>query len=290
MMIKSMTGFAHREIAQCGFRGSLEIKSYNNRYLDLQTSLPPYMSRLEPRIRSFLADRIVHGKVEASLRVREIDISVQASADLIAAKAVAAVLKDISAACGIVEPIRIGNILSFDGVVVYERDFDEDALWSRLLPELDACFAEYEAARIREGESTRADMDNQLSRVVTAIDQVRARVPEIESTVRIQLASRFRDVMGDTVDEARFLSETAVLLMKYGMNEEISRLGAHVASFRRIVESETAPAKKLDFLCQEMNREVNTIGSKNILLPISEAVVELKDALENIREQLRNIE
>lgn len=96
--------------------------------------------------------------------------------------------------------------------------------------------------------------------------------------------------MGDAVDEGRILTETAALLMKYTVNEEVSRLGAHIASFRRILADEDAAAKKLDFLCQEMNREVNTIGSKNILLPIAEVVVELKDALENVREQLRNIE
>jgi uncharacterized protein (TIGR00255 family) len=171
-----------------------------------------------------------------------------------------------------------------------QRDVDEDELWSRIEPELGLCFEAYEAARIKEGEATRADIESQLARITAAVDIVKSHVPEIEQTVRSQLLARFKEVMGDVVDEGRVLTETATLLMKYTVNEELSRLNAHVLAFRRSMDSDPAPGKKLDFLCQEMNREVNTIGSKNILLPVSQAVVELKDALENVREQLRNAE
>jgi uncharacterized protein (TIGR00255 family) len=289
-MTRSMTGFAHRDIAQEKLKASLELKSYNNRYLDIYLSLPPQLGLLEPRFREYLASRIVHGKVELSLRVRSLDVPVRASADLAAAKAVADVLKQIGSACGLEDTVRLGNILSFDGVVTYERDLDEDGLWAMLEPELAACFGSYDESRVREGEATRADIEAQMRRVSEGLEKVRACVPEIERTVRLQLKSRFAEVMGDSVDEGRVLAETAALLMKYTVNEEVARLGAHIASFHRILENEEASAKKLDFLCQEMNREVNTIGSKNILLPIAEVVVELKDALENVREQLRNIE
>jgi uncharacterized protein (TIGR00255 family) len=289
-MIKSMTGFAHRELAVPGLRGSLEIKSYNNRYLDISISLPPYLARLEPRFRGYLADRVVHGKVELWLRVREMDLPVTVSSDLAAAKAVAGVLRNIAAACGIEEPVRLGNVLAFEGVIAYDREFDDDALWASLAGELGVCFEEYDFARENEGAATVADIEMQLARVAQALESVKCLVPEIERTVRSQLAARFKEVLGDSVDEGRVLVETASMLMKYTVNEELSRLASHIASFRRIMAAERAPAKKLDFLCQEMNREVNTIGSKNILLPVSEAVVELKDALENVREQLRNAE
>jgi uncharacterized protein (TIGR00255 family) len=289
-MTKSMTGFAHRDIAQKSLKGSVDLKSYNNRYLDIYVSLPPQLGGLEPRIREYLSSRIVHGKVEFTLRVREIDVPVNASADIAAAKAVAKVLGEISEACGLREGVKLSNILSFEGVVSYGRDLDEGELWSMLEPEIAACFSSYDESRLREGEATRRDIEGQLARVDEGLALVSAQVPEIERTVRGQLKARFAEVMGDSVDENRILAETAALLMKYTVNEEVSRLSAHIASFRRIIRNEEASAKKLDFLCQEMNREVNTIGSKNILLPVAEAVVELKDALENIREQLRNIE
>ena len=172
----------------------------------------------------------------------------------------------------------------------YERDLDEDEVWSAIEPELAACFASYDESRLREGLATRKDIEGQLERIHAGLSTLLASAPEIERTVKTQLRTRFADVVGDAVDEARILTEVASLLMKYTINEELSRLASHLSSFRRILEGEEASAKKLDFLSQEMNREVNTIGSKNILLPIAEVVVELKDSLENIREQLRNIE
>jgi uncharacterized protein (TIGR00255 family) len=289
-MIKSMTGFAHRDIAQAGFRGSLEIKSYNNRYLDLSVSLPPYLSKLEPRIRGFLSERIVHGKVEAWLRVREFDAPVEASADLAAAKAVASVLGQIARACEIDAPLGLSSVIGFEGVVSFDRQVDDEELWARVRPELESCFAEYEASRLREGASTLADIESQLARVSACLDLIRAQVPEIDRTVRGQLSAKFKEVLGDAVDEGRVLAEVAVALMKYTINEELSRLAAHTESFAKTLAADPAPGKKLDFLCQEMNREVNTIGSKSMLLAVSRSVVELKDALENVREQLRNIE
>jgi uncharacterized protein (TIGR00255 family) len=289
-MIKSMTGFSHRDIAQQGFRGSLEIKSYNNRYLDLFVSLPPYLSKLEPRIRSFLAERIVHGKVEAWLRVRDFDAPVEASADIAAAKAVASVLAQIAAACDIEAPLSLSSVIGFEGVVSFDREVDDEGLWERVAPELEACYADYDASRIREGESTKEDIEAQLARVAACLGSIKEQVPEIDRTVRSQLSSKFKEVLGDAVDEGRVLAEIASSLMKYSINEELSRLAAHTESFARTLGHDAAPGKKLDFLCQEMNREVNTIGSKSMLLSVSRSVVELKDALENVREQLRNIE
>jgi uncharacterized protein (TIGR00255 family) len=285
-----MTGFAHRDFAQTGLRGSFEIKSYNNRYLDLSVSLPPYMSKLEPRLRRYLTERIVHGKVEASLRIREFDAPVETSSDLAAATAVASVLRRIAEACDIEGPLSLDSVVGFEGVVSFDREVDDEALWARVGPEFEACFADYESSRIREGSSTRDDISVQLARVSVSLGMVRERVPEIDLAVRSQLGSKFREVMGDAIDEGRVLSEIAAALMKYTINEELARLSAHIESFSHILEFEASPGKKLDFLCQEMNREVNTIGSKSMLLAVSRAVVELKDALENIREQLRNIE
>lgn len=289
-MIKSMTGFCHRDLALPGLRGSLEIKSYNNRYLDLSISLPPYLSKLEPRVRAFLSHRIVHGKVEAWLRIREFDAPVQASADIAAATALSAVLGEIAGACGMDGPVRLEAVIGFEGVVSFDRDVDEELVWGRILPELEACFADYESSRLVEGTATRADIETQLARITAAIVLIREQVPEVEKTVRGNLSSRFREVLGDAVDEGRILTEIASALVKYSINEELTRLAAHIESFSRTLESDPAPGKKLDFLCQEMNREVNTIGSKSMLLAVSRAVVELKDAFENIREQLRNIE
>ena len=285
-----MTGFAHREIRTTLMKAGLLIKSYNNRYLDISVSLPPQLARLEPRFRNYLSERIVHGKVECSLRLRELNFPLTVHADLEAAKSVVAILVSIGSACGLDRPPSLADLLRFDGVVAFEKDVDEEELWNIILPELEACFFEYESSRIREGEATADDIRSQLRRLNASFDTIKANVPEIESSIRTQIQTRFREVMGEDADPSRILAETASLLVKYSINEETSRLASHLSSFSRILQTESTPGKKLDFLCQEINREVNTIGSKNTLIIVSGAVVEMKDALENIREQLRNIE
>ena len=128
-----------------------------------------------------------------------------------------------------------------------------------------------------------------LQAISDALDIVERSAPEIDAAIRENLGKRFSEVVGDAADEIRVLQEIASYLAKHTINEEIVRLRAHGDAFRQAME-EAGCGKKMDFLCQEMNREANTIGSKNILSTIGEAVIAMKDAIENIREQIRNIE
>jgi len=289
-MIRSMTGYAHADFAEGGILGSLELKSWNNRYLDISVSLPSWLSRLEPRLRDFLSARIVHGKVDLSLRARSLDLPVRAGADLAAARALAAVARQVAEAAGIEEPLKLADILQVEGILNFEREIDEGRVWSLVEPVLGGLFADYDRARLEEGAVLSADILANLCRIESGLDVVRELVPEIERSLKKTVQDRFAEILGEAAGEGRMLAEVASLLMKYTINEEVVRLGAHCLSFRKTLATQEAPGKKLDFLCQEINREVNTIGSKSMLLRASETVVELKDALENIREQLRNVE
>ncbi|MDH7483566.1 MAG: DUF1732 domain-containing protein, partial [Spirochaetales bacterium] len=157
------------------------------------------------------------------------------------------------------------------------------------LPYLQKTWEEFEASRVREGTATAQNIEKEMQRFSGALALVEQHASALESLIHEQITSRFRELLGDSYDQTRVLAEVAVQLVRLTINEELARLKAHMAAF---AEMSSAPScgKKLDFLCQEMNREVNTIGSKNVLVPVSLAVVEMKDALENIREQLRNVE
>ncbi|MBN1837341.1 MAG: DUF1732 domain-containing protein, partial [Spirochaetales bacterium] len=137
---------------------------------------------------------------------------------------------------------------------------------------------------------TRRDIAGLLELIAAELRSVQARAPAIEEKVRKALGERFREVVGDTIEESRLLAETAAVLVKADIHEELTRLGSHVEHFHAFLEEEGAVGKKLDFLCQEMNREFNTLGAKNIQPEIDTSVVVLKDTLEKIREQLRNVE
>ena len=288
-MFKSMTGFAQKEFDVGPVAGSVQLKSYNNRYLDLSISLPPQLSAIEAQVRQFLSERLTRGKVEFSIRVRKFDFPIEVVPDLVAAQTVYTALKQISEACGLSGEPSLELVASQEGVLRSQKQMEVSQLWPMILPEIERVFDEYEQVRTREGLATEQDIFSELTRVEQGLRIVKENVPNIENSIKRQLRERFNEMLQDGYDEQRFLQEVAVQLVHFGINEEVSRLGAHLAAFRTMAE-QPSPAKKLDFLCQEMNREVNTIGSKNVLVEVAHSVVEMKDALENIREQLRNVE
>jgi len=287
--MKSMTGFARKEIETPYIKGTITIKAYNNRYLEISAYLPPYLAALESKLRGTISKNVIHGKVEVALRIREVTDPPSVMVDTAAASACVSALNLIAQTVGIKEPLRVSDIMSFDGVVSFERTIDTDAVWEALQPCVVACLADFDIEREREGLSTREDIDRKLLSINKSLGVVKTNDPAIEMVIRENLAKSFKEVVGDAVDENRVLQEIASYLAKHTINEEIVRLSSHISAFYSTME-EPGCGKKLDFLCQEMNREVNTIGSKNILAPIGEAVVALKDAIENVREQLRNIE
>ena len=288
-MFTSMTGFAQKDFDKPGFAGTIQIKSYNNRYLDISISLPPQFSSYEPKIQQILAEGLRRGKVEFTLRIKKLERPVSVHPDVAVAKAVYDAVAAIAGECGMEGKPSLDLIASFEGVLVYEKDIDAETMWEPLAEEIGAVFSEFETSRKREGKATEDNIFGELGRFENDFSVVKRSVAEIEKTIKRQLSARFEEVLPKGYDEQRLLQEVAVQLMRFGINEEVSRLEAHIAAFRAIAQDE-APSKKLDFLCQEMNREVNTIGSKNMLVPVAHSVVDMKDALENIREQLRNVE
>ncbi len=288
-MIKSMTGFAREEFDEESIAGVIKVKSYNNRYLDISVSLPSQFSGFERKLQALLASRIRRGKVEYSLRIKRIEKPVAVSVDSDAAKALYGALSRMADDLGLEEKPSLSLLASFEGVIGFDKEVDSESLWTqveaRSLSALDA----FERSRLAEGEATRRDIDSELSRFEESLGAVAERAAEIDATVQAQLRARFDEILPKGYDETRMLQELAVQLVRLSINEEVSRLKAHIKAFKTIC-GEEAPSKRLDFLCQEMNRETNTIGSKNMFVPVAHAVVEMKDALENIREQLRNIE
>jgi uncharacterized protein (TIGR00255 family) len=170
------------------------------------------------------------------------------------------------------------------------RSRDSEEYWELVRPTLEKALSEFDASRAREGESTRRDIEQQLDRVRRVSEELERRAPELEQAIRDNVRDRFREVLSERADEDRVYAEIASLLLKHSINEELVRLNAHIASFDETIAAGGALGKKLDFLCQELNREVNTISSKSFAADVNRRVVEAKDAVENIREQLRNVE
>jgi len=182
------------------------------------------------------------------------------------------------------------HLLGLEGVLKTESRKDPETLWAMVFPLLEKVFAEYDRSRCLEGRKTEEDIRRCADDIRERIALIEAKVPEIEVKIREGLREKFHELLGEGIDESRILAETAVLLVKFDINEEVQRLKAHLESLRDAVGREGQHGKRLDFVCQEIGREINTIGSKSVDLEIDQAVIDVKDRLEKMREQLRNVE
>jgi uncharacterized protein (TIGR00255 family) len=285
-----MTAYAYRELKEADHSLSVEIRSYNSRFLEIYVNIAPHLSALEPGIREYIAGRCTRGKVEATIRLRDHDSPVKVSLNREAAAAYAKAATELAEILHSSEKPSLPMILGYEGVLEVEKDRDAERYRGWVEPVLKAVLDDLELEREREGKHTEEDILSHLGILESSLRTVASFAPRVEETIKQNLRSRFAEVLGNRIDENRVLAETAVLLMKYTISEELSRLSAHFAEFRAETGRNRSPGKKLDFLCQEINREINTIGSKSSVLEISRAVVDMKNSLENIREQLRNVE
>jgi uncharacterized protein (TIGR00255 family) len=288
--MKSMTGYGYCNYQDENYLLSVEIKGYNNRFLEINVNQPPFLSPLESWIRESVSLRFSRGKIEINIRFKEYNASVTVNVNRGAVEAYSKAIAALSDEFNLDEKPSLQVLLGLEGVLDIEKTRDDERYCKLIEPALQTALEQFAAERDREGKHTEKNILSNLDRIEILVNKVSVFIPAMEKEFQENLRARFKELLGDAVDENRILTETAVLLVKYTIAEELSRLEAHLAEFRAETERNSSPGKKLDFLCQEINREINTIGSKTPNLEVSRAVVDMKDALENIREQLRNVE
>jgi len=292
--MNSMTGYGYSEYSNSDFILSLEIKSYNNRYLDISFSCPSILSPFEIEVTERIKKTVSRGHLDVSLHLKTLqqDCRISVDKETAASYAQAAVeVRDICVEKGFSPEIRLSDILERDGVLIPVRMETEDTYKDAVFGCLDRALEGLCASRAREGQATRDNLKNLIDNISKNLDMVESHASELENQIKTNLTARIEEMLGDSsYDQNRVLTEVAVMLMRYTINEEVVRLRTHIKEFNKLLESPEAVGKKLDFLCQEMNREINTIGSKSQIVEINLSVVEMKDSLENIREQIRNVE
>jgi uncharacterized protein (TIGR00255 family) len=288
-----MTGFGSAVHEEGGARYSVEIRSVNNRFFKATLRLPAEFEPLEQEIEALVTRRLGRGSVTVTVRFSEASSRTVARINVAALEAYAAQLRGASGAAG---DIRAADLLSLPGVVVDDR---AEALSERARPVLahlvgSACDALL-AAREREGEALRALLGEFGAQIDERLRAIRARAPEVvggyQDRLRQRLAAALKD-MGVSVGEADVVREVAIFAERADIAEEVARLGGHLEQFRSLIEpSNPQPAgRALDFLAQEMLREANTIASKSGDVEISRRVVEIKTAIDRIKEQAQNAE
>ncbi|MDR1095008.1 MAG: YicC family protein [Spirochaetaceae bacterium] len=286
-----MTGYASVEKNVNGYVVSVEIRGYNSRFLETIVSLPPPMNAAESFVRNTVAEKCRRGKIEVSIRLKSERGPRPPVINKNAALAYAALFKALAELAGSDEKLAVRDLIKADGILETNRDIyganDAERL---IMPPLVAALDLFDAERKREGENTRQNILFCLSNLEESEKKIRELAPKEEAQLKTVLQRKFAEMTGMAIDENRLLGEVALLVMKYTISEELARLESHFSEFAADAKSNASLGKKLDFFCQEINREVNTIGSKSQSVEIIREVVSMKENIENIREQLRNIE
>lgn len=289
--MNSMTGYGYKEVSNENYFLSVEIKSWNSRFLDLSVYLPSFLGRLEKSIREKCGSKILRGKVDLSIKLKEKNTDISVVVDENAAKAYSDAIKNIANSLNLAkDDIPLSLIVNQEGVLSVQKNTDFEKYWLMIEPVLDSALAEFTEDRSREGQNLKADLLEKLGKIQESENVFKTWIPKMESVFKENLQTRFQELLGENYDQQRVFTEIAALLVKYTINEEVVRLQSHIDALKSEITENPAPGRKIDFICQEMNREINTIGSKNQFIEVGQAVINAKDALENIREQAKNVE
>ena len=296
-MRQSMTGFASADGAGEGLSWSWDMRGVNGKGLDLRFRVPDWISGLEASLRSAAQARLARGSISVSLKVTAEDTGARMTINETALSDVLAAVARIEAAAQ-AEGVSLttpsaAELLSVRGIMEEVQSApDVEALRARLVHEFDALLTTFISARASEGQALGEVIERQLDAIEALVAEAEtradARREEQASRLRTQLSRVIQNT--DGVDEARIAQELALIAVKSDITEEIDRLRAHVASARAML-AETGPiGRKLDFLCQEFNREANTLCSKAGSAPLTEVGLELKTLIDQMREQVQNVE
>lgn len=293
-MVASMTGFGRGSAESDGTSIWVELRSVNNRFLEISTRLPRLLSDRESDIQARIKHAFSRGRVSVQIQLGEQaadDPGLHVNAE--AARAYKALLDSLRNVTGIQEPVGLQHLLTFSDVFTTEEADESraDRLWLAVQTALDAAIADLHRMRQDEGRALKSDLEGRLTAISALLETVETRAPARISDARTRLYDRLAELLGDDrLNRDRLELELVLYADKLDVTEECVRLRSHLNLFQEALDAEEATGRRLNFLVQEMNREINTIGSKANDAAVAHHAVSMKEELEKIREQVQNVE
>ena len=292
-MIKSMTGFGRCEVLKDSRKFTVELKSVNHRYRDVNIRMPKKLNFFETSIRTLLKSYADRGKVDIFITYEDLSqsqVSVKYNAAL--AAEYLKYLNQMAEEFSLDNDVRVSTLSRYPEVFTMEEcSEDEDELWNGLKEALEGAFSQFVEMRTKEGERLKEDILLKLDLLSEQIRFIEERSPQIIAEYRTKLEEKMRELLEDTqIDDNRIAAEVILFADKICTDEEVVRLKSHIQHMKETLEESNGIGRKLDFIAQEMNREANTILSKANDLDISNRAISLKTEIEKIREQIQNIE
>lgn len=292
-MIKSMTGFGRCEVQEDARKITIEMKAVNHRYLDVSIKMPKKLNFFETAIRSELKSYMQRGKVDIFIAYEDLtqsNVCIKYNQEL--AAEYMKHLKQMAQDFSLDEDIRVSTLSRYPEVLsMEEQTVSEEQLWQLIRKAVKGAAESFNQSRVKEGENLRTDLLEKLDEMLSHIDFIAGRSPQIVAEYKTKLEDKVKDLLVDAkIEENRLLMEVTLFADKICVDEEIVRLRSHVETTKETLQAGGGIGRKLDFIAQEMNREANTILSKANDLTISNRAIELKTGIEKIREQIQNIE
>ena len=287
-MILSMTGYANTSADFSSGSLSLELRSVNNRYLDIQMRMPDELRGLESAMREAISASVQRGKVECRINyaARDTQNRAQLNRDLL--QQLAVWNQQVQQAMPDARSLSVADVLRWNGMLETPGD-DSEILQITLFDLLKNCLREFSASRAREGEKLKDFLLQRVEKIEALRVAAMPHIPAAIAAYEQKLVTRLRDAMQNSEDE-RVRQEIVMYASKVDVDEELSRLANHLGEMRRILAAGGAVGKRLDFLMQELNREANTLGSKSVDAEVSRSAMEMKILIEQMREQIQNLE
>jgi uncharacterized protein (TIGR00255 family) len=287
--ILSMTGYASlaRELPRNSV--SVELKSVNGRFLDIQFRLPDELRSIEPALRELIGSRISRGKVECRIAIAALGNAaprLELNSELL--EALAQLDRRVRKAMPDAAPLRVGEVLHWPAILGDDAAAGE-TLRAAALELAQSALADFSATREREGNKLKEMLIERVTRMEALLQEIQPRLPEAIAAYQEKVAARLREALGAS-DEERVRQEIALFGIRVDITEELNRLGAHLVEVRRVLSAGGPSGKRMDFLMQELHREANTLGSKMVSKELSDASLEFKLLIEQMREQVQNIE
>lgn len=291
-MIKSMTGFGRGKYENEGRNYTIEIKSVNHKYIDFSIRMPKFFNCYEDKIRKKIAENISRGKIDVFINFENyssVGNTIHFNNSL--AKDYLKGLQELAKETGLECKINIIDLVKMPEIIKLEDDENEELIQKELIIALNEAIDNFIEMRTLEGKKLIEDLKSRIAFVESKVNEIEIYSSKLVNDYMKKLELRVKELMMDKViDENRLAQEIVIFSDKSSIEEELTRLKSHIEQFNNFVNSSSPIGKKFDFLIQEMNREVNTIGSKANCLEITNRVIELKTEIENIREQVQNIE
>jgi uncharacterized protein (TIGR00255 family) len=292
-MLKSMTGFGRGEGETTLGKVFVETRSVNHRYCDINVKLPKRLIPFENRIKEMIRAQVSRGRIDIFLKLDNLgEENVHLSVDLHLAEQYYQALQSLKESLRLRDKITLELVAGAKDVITAKEEIaDLEPFWQEVLPVLKRSFQDLDNMKRSEGETLAKDLHQRLGRIAQQLEEIKHLFPSRLEAYRNRLHERVRSLLGGIdVDPSRFQQEVALLAERTDITEEIVRAESHLAQFLTLLKAEEPVGRKMDFLLQEMNREVNTVSAKANDADISQRVVEIKAELEKIREQVQNIE